>query len=299
MGNISNSVSKITGLSTKTSLSAGGGDQQCGVVGAGAVRQGMGTMTVGTAGFLISFLEKPVTGPDFISMMSVGSAVPGKYEIEGIQLGSGVVLKWFRDNLGNFEKIIAEQLNKNSFAILDEYADKSPVGAKGLIVLPYLGSAGCPSWNVDAKGVIAGLTFSHTKEDIVRAFMEGIILEMRDIYETMRKANINFEELIITGGAAKSPVWRQIMADILGTRMKRLAVSDATVLGAAILGGYGAGLFSSVQEGAELLVKYKDIVEPDTDNIKKYNEIYSLYADLYRVLNSSDIFQKFSKLSII
>lgn len=297
IGVISEEGSKLSGLPTGLPLCTGTGDQQCGVIGAGAVRQGIGTMTVGTAGFLISFLNEPALGEPFKSMMSLEAGYAGKYEIEGIMLGAASNYKWFRDAFCELEKKIGAQKGIDPYVLMEEYVKETTVGANGIITLPHLGTAGCPFWNVEASGVIAGLTFSHTKGDVARSFMEGIILEIRNMYEAMKAADVVFDEIIITGGATKSPTWRQIMADVMNSKVKTLVVSDATVLGAAILGAVGAGIYDTVPECVEALVKYDKVIEPIQKNVKKYNTVFEAYLKLYHALDRGGAFSALSNIN--
>jgi xylulokinase len=297
IGYVSEEGAKLSGLPVGLPLCTGTGDQQCGVIGAGAIRQGMGTMTVGTAGFLISFLDKPALGEPFKSMMSVEAGYAGKYEIEGIMLGAAVNYKWFRDTFCELEKKIGAEKDVDPYVLMEEYVKETTVGANGVITLPHLGTAGCPFWNVEASGVIAGLTFSHTKGDVARSFMEGIILEIRNMYKAMKAADVVFDEIIITGGATKSPTWRQIMADVMNTKVKTLVVSDATVLGAAILGTVAAGIYSSVPECTDVLVRYDKVLEPFEENVRKYDAIFETYLKLYHALDKGGAFSALSKIN--
>jgi xylulokinase len=297
IGCVSEEGSKLSGLPAGLPICTGTGDQQCGVVGAGAVRQGMGTMTVGTAGFLISFLDKPALGEPFKSMMSAGAGVPGKFEIEGIMLGAASNYRWFRDVCCDLEKKIGKETNQDPYVLMEEHAKKTPVGSNGIITLPDLGTAGCPFWNVEASGVIAGLTFAHTKGDVARSFMEGIILEIRNMYEAMKAADVVFDEIIITGGATKSPTWRQIMADVMNSKVKTLVVSDATVLGAAILGAVGAGIYENVPSCVDAVVKFDKVVMPIEENAKKYDVIFDAYLKLYHAMDTSGAFTALSQIN--
>lgn len=296
-GTVSEKGSNLSSLPAGLPLCTGTGDQQCGVIGAGCVRMGLGTMTVGTAGFLISFLDSPALGPKFKTMMSVGSGVPGKFEIEGIMLGAASNYKWFRDSFCELEKQQGEASGQDPYVIMEEYVKRTKVGANGIITLPHLGSAGCPLWNVEASGVIAGLTFAHTKADVARSFMEGIILEIRNMYEAMKAADVAFDEIIVTGGATKSPTWRQIMADVMNSRIKTLVVSDATVLGAAILGAVGAKYFATVEACCAQMVKFKEFVEPIEENVRQYDIIFEAYMRLYHSLADGGAFSALSRIN--
>ncbi|WP_066644863.1 FGGY-family carbohydrate kinase [Christensenella timonensis] len=290
LGRVSGEAAALTGLSTDTLLIAGSGDQSCGALGAGIVSEGLAEMTIGTAGHLISYIRQPLASEHVLKMMTVNAAVPGNYELNGIQLSAASVYRWLRDVVATQERDTAKGLGMDPYVLMDELVRQSPPGANGLILLPYFASAGCPHWDVEAKGVLAGLTFMHTKGDMARAFMEGCMYEMREIMETMREAGVAFQELRITGGATKSALWRQIMADILGLPLRRLKISDATVLGAAILAGYGAGVFASPEEGAAQMVKCDEPILPDQANVAKYNRCYGIFQKLYAAMKKEHIF---------
>ncbi|MDL2236273.1 hypothetical protein LJC56_00350 [Christensenellaceae bacterium OttesenSCG-928-K19] len=291
LGNVSKEAAEKSGLSTDTILIAGSGDQSCGALGAGVIKPGLAEMTIGTAGHLISFLEEPIVNEQVFKMMSVNGAIPGKYEINGIQLSAASIYRWFRDTVAVIEKHTAKELGVDPYVLMDNLVKQSPPGANGLVLLPYFASAGCPVWDVQATGALIGLTFMHTKGDMARAFMEGCMYEMREIVETMEQAGIDIKELNITGGASKSATWRQIMADILNIPLKMLVVSDATVLGAAILAGYGCGMFKTPQEGAERMVKFSEKVTPIKENVEKYNRYYQVFKSIYKGLKQENVFE--------
>lgn len=290
LGKVSAEAAALTGLSEETMLIAGSGDQSCGALGAGIVAKGLAEMTIGTAGHLISYIEQPLESEHMLKMMTVNAAVPGNYELNGIQLSAASIYRWFRDAVATQERDTANGLGIDPYVLMDELVRQSTPGANGLLLLPYFAAAGCPHWDVEAKGVLAGLTFMHTKGDMARAFMEGCMYEMREIMETMREAGVVFEELRITGGATKSGLWRQIMADILNLPLRRLKIGDATVLGAAILAGYGVGVFRSPEEGAERMVKCDEPILPNKENVQKYNRCYEISKRMYGAMKEKQIF---------
>jgi xylulokinase len=290
LGFVSEEAARRTGLSRKTKLIAGSGDQSCGALGSGVIRPGIAEMTIGTAGHLISYLKEPIVNEQVLQMMTVNAAVPGNYELNGIQLSAASIYRWFRDTVAVLEREAAVQTGTDPYVLMEELVKQSEPGARGLVLLPYFAATGCPHWNVKATGVLAGLTFMHTKGDMARAFMEGCMYEMREIVETMREAGVEISELNITGGAAKSASWRQIMADILNVPLNRLVISDATVLGAAILAGFGAGVFTSPQEGAGRMVKYSDRIMPIKENVDTYNHYFKVFQTMYEALEQKRVF---------
>ena len=290
IGRVSVEASKLTGLSTDTLLVAGSGDQSCGALGAGIVSEGLAEMTIGTAGHLISYIREPLENEQTLGMMTVNAAVPGNFELNGIQLSAASIYRWFRDNVATLERDAAASLGIDPYVLMDKLVAQSVPGANGLVLLPYFAAAGCPHWDVNAKGTLIGLSFMHTKGDVARAFMEGCMYEMREVMETMRDAGVIFRELRITGGATKSNLWRHIMADIMNLPLRQLKINDATILGAAILAGCGAGVFSSAVEGAKKMVKCGEAVLPDPENAKIYNKYYKVFQKAYHAMNNENIF---------
>lgn len=162
--------------------------------------------------------------------------------------------------------------------------------------MPYLCGSGYPYWNPDAKGIFAGITFAHNKSDMIRSVMEGITLESKDMYETMKKSGVVLKQLAITGGATKSAAWRQIIADMFGLPIRKLEIADATIVGAAVIAGVGAGWFADVGQGVNTMVRYTDTIEPIPENVQKYKALYEIYKNIYTTLNANGIYDQFAKL---
>jgi sugar (pentulose or hexulose) kinase len=252
-------------------------------------------VSIGTAGNVNAFIENTFRDPEAKAMI-LNHAIYGKWAIEGHQAGAASVLRWFRDEIATLEKAFAESSGKNAYNIIDEMVEKSPVGSKGLIMMPYFAGASAPRWNSNAKGSLIGLTFAHDRSCIARSVLEGITLEVRDILESIKNAGINIEKIRIMGGASKSAVWRQIQADIFGVSVETLKVSDSAVLGAAILGGVGFGFFKNIYHGVREMVKTAAKVDPIEKNIKVYNELYDTYCYTYKALNDNHIYDKINDI---
>lgn len=295
-GKVSKEVSEKTGLAEGTLLVTGSGDQQCSAIGSGVIKDGNASYNLGTSALLIVGTEKLVL-KDVVGVMATSSAALGLFNLEGIQLGAASCYRWMRDEFSEVELSLGSKTGVDPYDLMDHHISKSKIGANNLIFMPYLGGAGYPRWNPEAKGMFAGLTFAHTKSDLTRAVMEGIVLESKDMHETMKAADIKIKQLVITGGATKSKAWCQIMADMFNVPVRKLMVSDSTILGAAILGGLGAGWFKDVPEGVEQFVKYGETITPIEENVKKYNELYEIYRDIYESFNGNQIFKKFAALS--
>ena len=176
--------------------------------------------------------------------------------------------------------------------------EQTPVGAHGLIMMPYFAGSAAPRWNALARGGFVGLTLAHTRSDMARACVEGITLEQKDILQSMKNAEKTFSYVRIVGGATKSEVWNQIQADVYGLPCETLAVSDAAALGAAISAGYGVGVFASLKEGAERMVQVKKRYEPNSENTRKYEKLYDIYCKLYEALAKTTVYQKMAEFSL-
>ncbi|KNZ42863.1 FGGY-family carbohydrate kinase [Acetobacterium bakii] len=295
VGKITPAVAEKTGLTVGTLLVAGSGDQQCAAIGAGVIEDGFASLTLGTAGLLVVGTENLVL-EDVPGVMATSSASLGLFNLEGIQLGAASSYRWARDELAEIEVAFCKKIGKDPYEAMDNHIQKSPVGSKGIIFMPFLIGSGYPYWNPDAKGVFAGLTFAHTKSDMIRSVMEGITLESKDMYETMKKSGVVLKQLAITGGATKSAAWRQIIADMFGVPIRKLEIPDATIVGAGVIAGVGAGWFDSVAQGVTSMVRYTDTIEPIPENVEKYNELYNIYKNIYTGLNSVGVYTQFAKL---
>lgn len=284
-GHVTPEVSEKCGLPVGTPVIVGAGDQQCGVVGAGVIYEGMASVTLGTAGLCIAYSPKSVRDPN-LGMMILGHAGTRHWEIEGITNAAASSYRWFRDQFGQLETAAGALVGKGAYDLINEQVAQSPVGAKGALFLPYLAAAGTPYYDSSARGTFVGLTLGHTRGDIARSIMEGICLEMRDVIEGQRAAGVDMKAYRITGGATRSAMWNQMQADVYGRPVQTLAVSEVTALGAAIFAAIGAGLYKDVYEATEAMVHPTGTYEPNPANTKIYDELYPIFAATYQALKT-------------
>ncbi|MFW9800109.1 MAG: FGGY-family carbohydrate kinase, partial [Candidatus Thorarchaeota archaeon] len=211
--------------------------------------------------------------------------VPNAFVVEASMFTTGSVLRWFRDQLGSVEIDIAKKRGVDPYEVLTEGAADIPAGAEGVIHIPHFVGAGAPHWNPHARGVFAGLALGHTRAHMLRSILEGVSYEIRTNLEVMRELEIHTEEIRVTGGAARSEVWMQIQADILGVPVIRTEMEEATALGAAILACNGVGLFKSVAHAAEEMVRPTEPLVPNEKHQITYASGFERYKQLYRSIS--------------
>jgi xylulokinase len=294
VGTISPAISEQTGFVEGTPLCVGAGDQNCSVLGMGAVEPGLATVTLGTAGLAILATERPLAG--FGGMMISHHVVPGMWEVEGLSNAAAASLRWFRDVVATREKESEAAGGLDAYQQLDQLAATAAPGSQGLLYLPYLATAATPRWDPQARAAFVGLSFAHGRAEMTRAVMEGVVLEIRDMFEQWNSAGLQVRSLRIGGGATRSALWNQIQADVYGRPVETLQVSESTGLGAALLGGLGAGVFASIEEGVAAMVHVADRIEPDPQRHACYEEMYRAYVQTYEGLAGSGAFDSLARI---
>jgi xylulokinase len=294
VGTVSPAVAEQTGFATGTPLCVGAGDQNCSVLGMGAIEPGLATVTLGTAGLAILATDRPL--PGFGGMMITHHAAPGMWEVEGLSNAAAASLRWYRDAIGTSERQIEAAGGRDAYEQLDALAANAAPGSRGLLYLPYLAAAATPRWNPHARAAFVGLSFAHGRAEMTRAVMEGVVLEIRDMFEQWTAAGLSVRSLRIGGGATRSKLWNQIQADVYGRLVETLRVGESAVLGAAILGGVAVGAFSSLAEGVAAMVHVADRVEPDPQRHQCYEELYRAYVQTYEGLNGSGAFDALARI---
>ena len=169
-------------------------------------------------------------------------------------------------------------------------ASKSSLGANGVTFLPYLAGAAAPLWNSAARGTLFGISLGNSLGDVTRAVLEGISFETASILDNFARREIKVSKIRVSGGGAKSALWGQLQADIYGVPLQRLRVDDATILGAAVLGAFGIGIYDSVGEAAGAMVHTTSEYQPDMDRHRKYIEKRRLFDKLYESVKAGGLF---------
>ncbi len=292
-GKVNARASKETGLMEGTPVVGGGGDQAAQAVGTGIIKEGIISSTVGTSGVVFAASNEHHLDPGH-TLHTFCHAVKGKWHLMGVMLSAGGSLRWLRDTLFNDLKAEAAKKDVDPYILMEEKAGEVPVGSEGLIFLPYLTGERAPYADPNARGVFFGLSLRHAAGHFVRSVLEGVAFGLRDSLEVIRGQNIEIEEIRGSGGGAKSPFWLQIQADINNAPMTTINVTDGGALGVALLAGEGTGVYSSLEDACDAIIKVKSSTEPSKENIDKYDDYYAVYRSLYPALK--DRFLELSKI---
>ena len=192
-------------------------------------------------------------------------------------LSAGNALRWLRD-------ILLPDSGEGSYDLLTREAASVPPGSDGLLFLPYLTGERTPHNDANARGVFFGLHLGHTRAHMVRAVMEGVTFALRDSLELIRPMVDAIPEVRAIGGGARSPLWRQMQADVFATPAAILGETGGPAYGAAMMAAVGAGMFESIGEAADQWISIGETVEPDSSRVRLYDELYQRYRDLYPAL---------------
>ncbi len=277
------SVAAELGLPPSTPVIAGGGDAVMQTVGGGATEEGTALIVAGTGGNVTVSTRHPVENTD-AALQVFCHVLPDQWTAMGVTLAAGSALRWFREALGGLESVLARELQRDAYDLLCEEAAQSPVGANGVTFLPYLQGERCPHPDPHARGCFLGLGLHTTKADLVRSLLEGVAFSLRDVLARLRHAGLDPQRLHLSGGGAASPLWRQIIADVLGRPATTLDYSEeASAVGAGILAGVATGLWASAAEAAALLPT-RTVEAPVTAHVALYDQLFGAYQELYPAL---------------
>ncbi len=283
---ISDSAALATGLRQDTPVAGGGGDQAAGGVGNGIVEPGIVSSTIGSSGVLFAHTDAPHLDPKG-RVHTFCHAVPGKWHVMAVTQGAGLSFRWFRDNFAAAEIAEAARTGRDPYELLTAEAAAAPPGSEGLLYLPYLMGERTPHLDPLARGVFFGLTARHTRAHVIRAILEGVAYSLRDGLEIFRQMGVPSEQVRASGGGGRSPLWRQIQADVFNREMVTINATEGSAYGAALLAAAGTGGFPSVEQACRSCISVTDRCEPDSHRARLYEEYYAIYRDLYGRLRDS------------
>lgn len=295
VGEVSKSVASETGLRAGTPVVIGGGDGSCAGVGAGVIREGLAYNYIGSSSWIALATPRPILDPE-MRTFTWAHLVPGMFSPCGTMQAAGGSLQFARDLLAQNEKVVAERLGISTYDLMNQELLQSPPGARGLLFLPYLLGERSPRWNPDARGAFVGLTNRHRQPDLIRAVLEGITLNLRVILEAFLRQGAVIESLRVIGGGARGAVWNQIMADIFGIPVQRLALlEEATSMGAGVAGGVGLGIWKDFAKVDEM-IQIASESRPHQELQALYDELYGIFNDTYTTLENASVFRRLAGL---
>ena len=275
-GSVTADAAAATGLRPGTPVVAGGGDQAANAVGVGAVSVGTMALSLGTSGVVFASTDRPLFEPHG-RVHAFCHAVPGRWHMMSVMLSAAGSLRWYRDALApgtEFADLVAE-------------AAAVSAGSNGLWFLPYLSGERSPHADPLARGAFVGLTLGHDRRHLTRAVLEGVAFGLRDGLDSMTEAGMQAPQQIrASGGGTASPLWRQILADVLGAEIATVNTTEGAAYGAALLAAVGAGWFPTVDDATGALVTATPAATPGPD-AARYAEAHGLYRDLYPALAPS------------
>ncbi|MBZ0298394.1 MAG: xylulokinase [Anaerolineae bacterium] len=271
-GAVTPAAAEITGLPAGIPVIAGCADQPAQALGYGLFDPGTALITIGTGGQVFEALDTPHIDPQLRSYV-FNHALPDRWYAAAAILAGGLALRWLRDTLGWSDR-------PDAYTALSARAEETPAGADGLVFLPYLSGERTPHMDPLASGLFLGLRLHHHVGHLARAIMEGVTFALRDCLALVSEAALP-SRLIISGGATQSPVWRQIQADIYQQSVWLAKGEQQACVGAALLAGWGCGVYESMTDATKRLPKPTEQIAPDAAHAEFYRERGSLYAGLY------------------
>jgi xylulokinase len=277
-GRISDAGAAATGLQKGTPVVAGAGDQAAGAIGMGVVSPGTVSATIGTSGVVLAATDRPALDSKG-RVHTFCHAVPGRWIAMGVTQAAGLSLRWFRDQFGSGEA-------RQSYESLTAEAASAPPGCDGLLWAPYLMGERTPYLDPTARGMLVGLTASHTRSHVIRAILEGVAFSLRDTFTIFQEMEVPVTTIRLGGGGARSALWRQIQADTYRQPVETVHAEEGAAYGAAILAGVGVKTWSSVDEACESVVRVAGNITPDSKHSLVLERAYAMYRRMYPAMKS-------------
>ncbi len=284
-GQLTPQVAKLLGLTTDCIVVGGAGDCAANAVGTGVVSRGTLSTSIGTGAVMFVHSDEVTIDP-LGRLHTFCHAVRGKWHMMGVNLAGGGCLQWFRNALCQAEIAQGKRAKLDPYEILTAEAAKIPPGSQGLFFLPYLSGERTPHADPDARACFIGLTLAHGRGHMVRAVMEGVAYAMRDSLEIIQSLNVPVRQIRASGGGSRSPLWRQIQADVFGQKVVSIQAEQGPAYGVGLLAAVGGGCFKSVEEACQATIEVVKETSTQKSAVKHYNRAFPTYRNLYDHLKS-------------
>ena len=276
IGTVLPEVAAELGIPATVKVAAGAGDNAAAAVGTGTVADGACNISLGTSGTIFISMDK--FGVDKFNALHAFDHANGHYHLMGCMLSAASCNKWWMDEIIGTKEYAEEQ------------KQITKLGENHVYFLPYLMGERSPYNDPNARGTFTGITMDTTRADMTQAVLEGVAFALRDSFEVAKALGVKIERTKICGGGAKSPLWKKMIANILGVKVDVIENEEGPAMGGAMLAAVACGEYSSVEEIASKLVKVVDTVEPDEELTKKYQARYEEFKQIYPALK--EVFQK-------
>jgi xylulokinase len=281
-GSLSPAMARELGLAEGAIVVAGGHDQPCGALGAGAIEEGVAMIGTGTVECITPAFAAPVQSEALFraNLCTYDHAARGMFTTVAFCLTGGNLLKWFRDEFGRQEIAEAARDGADPYDLLLKRMAPEPTD---LMALPYFTPSGTPYFDAQTRGAILGLRLTTSRGELLRGLLEGVTLEMRLNLEILNDSGVAIRELRAIGGGARSAAWMQLKADIFNRPLARLTVTEAGCLGVAML-AHAAQSGTALKTLAQEWIAAETHFEPNQTRTARYEEKFVKYKKLYPAL---------------
>lgn len=282
-GNLRPEIAEKLGLTTDCVVVGGAGDCAAGAVGNGIVRRGVLTASLGTSGVMFMHSDQPQYDTEG-RLHTFCHAVRGKWHMMGVTLSAAGSLQWFVENVCTE---LATRRGADPYQTINSEAAAVDAGAEGLLFAPYLAGERTPHADPNARGCFIGLTNKHTRGHLARAVMEGVAMSLRESLEIMKSLDVPVREMRLSGGGAKSQLWKQIFADVMDQSACTINAEQGPAYGVALLAAVGSGQFSNIEEACKATIEVVKKTPPKRAAVKTYDKMFPIYQSIYKNLSSS------------
>lgn len=279
-GTLKKEIADYCGLSENTKVVAGASDNASAAIGTGVINEGEAFVSIGTSAIVYTHLDNYIEIPEG-SLHICCSAVPGCWHSMGGPQSAGLSLEWFKNNFCTNYESEAKALGMDVYSYMNKKISQVPIGSDKLIFLPFLMGERTPHMNPKLRGAFIGLNTIHGQEHMLRGIMEGVGYSLADCNNIIKDMGIPVNSMKACGGGAKSDIWLEILSDLFECNIKTLKQDEGAASGACILSGVATGVFESIQDACDKVVKEKKTIYYNQEDTKTYKKYHTLYTKLY------------------